>query len=396
MDESPQMPRFRRVPRARPRRAGPRRAASQAQSRGPLEPAIHAPQDALPDGDAEGGIHALLHQGMRLAEHDHEEEAVQVLFRALALAETYRLPVLEAQALYNLGTIQTRGHAALPFLKRAHARFGALDDPRMQASVAITLGKVLIETRQPRHAALLLQRALRHATAHASAGRIDPEEWQGLRFALLGGLGLAHQLEGQLERALVAYQQALESDATVVGMHEHASLFVPLLQLYADLGQVETALTTGYTWLERLSPSDPEAAHLFVELSFELGLLCSAWEQHAEAVRTYKASYAAWYRLRALVGEPEREEGSFAFIGKLLANIGTAYLHQQAYREAVAYLRCGGDLLDREGDEEASIPRRNLALLQQFLQARGRFERVWRSSEQLYTQLLAGPATLPS
>ena len=120
--------------------------------------------------------------------------------------------------------------------------------------------------------------------------------------------------------------------------------------------QEDTALQVGQAWLEQLSPTDPEALHLFVELSFELGLLCSEWERHPEAVRAYKAAYAAWYRLRAQVGEPAREEGSFAFIGKVLANIGTAYLHQQAFREAVAYLRCGQEILDREGDEEAVDP----------------------------------------
>ena len=186
------------------------------------------------------------------------------------------------------------------------------------------------------------------------------------------------------------------SDARVVGPLEHASLFTPLLQLHADLGEVETALSVGQAWLEQLSPTDPEALHLFVELNFELGLLCSAWERHREAVRAYKAAYAAWYRLRAQVSEAAQEEGSFAFIGKLLANIGTAYLHQQAFREAVAYLRCGQEILDREGDEEASIPRQNLALLQQRLQDHGRFEQVWRESEPLYVQLRAGPATLPS
>ena len=61
----------------------------------------------------------------------------------------------------------------------------------MQASVAITLGQVLIETLQPGHAAVVLQRAKRHASDAAAGGRIDPEEWAGLRFALLRALGLA-------------------------------------------------------------------------------------------------------------------------------------------------------------------------------------------------------------
>ena len=178
-----------------------------------------------------------------------------------------------------------------------------------------------------------------------------------------------------------------ESDVQAVGLLDYASLFVPLLQLHADLGEEETALQVGQAWLEQLSPTDPEALHVFVELSFELGLLCSAWERFPEAVRAYKAAYAVWYRLRALVGEPERGEGSFAFIGKVLANLGTAYLHQQAFREAVAYLRCGQELLDREGDEEASIPRQNLALLRAALAKQGRFDRVWRESERLYVQL---------
>ena len=157
MDESSPNPRFRRVRRPHPRRAGAtrQRAASEAAARGPRDPVL-PPEGAPPEGDAAGGIHALLHQGMRLAERDQLEEAMQVLSRARALAETYQLPALEAQALYNQGTIQPRGHAALPFLKRALARFRALDDPRMQASVAITLGQVLIETQQPRHAALVL------------------------------------------------------------------------------------------------------------------------------------------------------------------------------------------------------------------------------------------------
>ena len=397
MDESPRNPRFRRSRRPRPRRAGtPRQRATAQQARDARDPALPPPEGAPPDGDAEGGIHALLHQGMRLAEHDHVEEAMRVLSRARTLAETHHLPALEAQALYNLGTIQAEGHAALPFLKRALARFRALDDPRMQASVAITLGQVLIETGQPRHAALVLQRALRHASAQAAGGRIDPEEWEGLRFALLRALGLASQIDGRLDRALAAYQQALASDARVVGPLEHASLFTPLLQLHADLGEVETALSVGQAWLEQLSPTDPEALHLFVELNFELGLLCSAWERHPEAVRAYKAAYAAWYRLRAQVSEAAQEEGSFAFIGKLLANIGTAYLHQQAFREAVAYLRCGQEILDREGDEEAAIPRQNLALLEHLLQDHGQFEQVWRESEPLYAQLRAGPPTLPS
>ena len=126
------------------------------------------------------------------------------------------------------------------------------------------------------------------------------------------------------------------------------------------------------------------------------GVQTCALPIYADAVRAYKSSYAAWYRLRAQMGDAAREEGSFAFIGKVLANIGTAYLHQQAFREAVAYLRCGQELLDREGDEEASIPRRNLALLRQLLQDHGRFEQVWRAGERLYTELRAGPTTLPS
>jgi tetratricopeptide (TPR) repeat protein len=241
-----------------------------------------------------------------------------------------------------------------------------------------------------------LQRAQRHASAQASEGRIAPEEWEGLRFALLRALGLASQIEGRLDRALRAYQQAQQCDVAAVGLLEHASLFAPLLQLYADLGQVDTALTAGQAWLEQLSPTDPEALLVFVELSFELGLLCSEWERHPEAVRAYKASYAAWYRLRAQVDEAARAEESLAFVGKLLANIGTAYLHQQAFREAVAYLRCGQELLDREGDEEASIPRQNLALLRQLLHDHGQFEQAWRAGERLYAQLRAGPTTLPS
>src|ERR1051326_53622 len=194
MDESSPNPRFRRVRRPHPRRAGaPRqRAASEAAARGSRDQVLPPPEGVPPEGDAAGGIHALLHQGMRLAEHDQLEEAMQVLSRARTLAEAYQLPVLVAQALYNQGTIHPRGQAALPFLKRALARFRALDDPRMQASVAITLGQVLVETQQPRHAALVLQRALRHATDSAAGGRIDPEEWEDLRFALLRALGLAH------------------------------------------------------------------------------------------------------------------------------------------------------------------------------------------------------------
>src|SRR5215472_3001995 len=102
MDKSPRSPRFRRVRRPSPRRTGvPRSPATEAH--GPLDPALPPPEDTLPDGDAAGGIHALLHQGMRLAEHDHVEEAIRVLTRARSLAETYRLPGLEAQALYNQG-----------------------------------------------------------------------------------------------------------------------------------------------------------------------------------------------------------------------------------------------------------------------------------------------------
>lgn len=374
MHESLHHPRFRRTRRPRPRRAVPPRA-SEAQAHGSLDPALPPPLGTPSEGDAEGGIHALLHQGMRLAEHDHVEEAVQVLSRARALAETYHLPALEAPTLYNLGTIQPQGQAAVPDLKRALARFGALDAPRMQARVAITPGQVLIEPRQPGHAALVVQRALRHTSAQAAGGRLEPAEWEGLRFALLRGLGLASQLQGQLDRALAAYEQALSSDGSAVGLLEHASLFAPLLQLYADLGQVDTALSGGQAWLEQSPPSDLEALHVLVELSFELGLWCSEWERHREAVRAYQASSAAWYRLRAQVGKAA-QEGSFAFVGKRLANIGTAYLHQQALREAVASLRCGQDLLDRDGDEVAAIPHQNLALLRQLLQDRGRFEQV--------------------
>src|SRR5690348_6213718 len=100
MDESPHSPRFRRVRRPRHRRAtDPRSPAPQVQ--GPLDPPPPPLEGVPPDGDARLGIHALLHQGMRLAEGDHVEEAIRVLSRARDLAETHHLPALEAQALYN-------------------------------------------------------------------------------------------------------------------------------------------------------------------------------------------------------------------------------------------------------------------------------------------------------
>lgn len=400
MDESIHHPRFRKVHRPRLRRtAKPRpHATSEAEAQRTLGPSVRPVEDALQDGDAEGGIHALLHQGMHLAEHDHSEEAMQVLTRAQALAEAHQLPALEAQALFNQGIVQAqqgKARAAIPLLKLALAQFGALDDPRMQASISLMLGQVLLDTGQPQHAVLVLRRALKEATTAGGAERIAAEEWEGLRFALLRGLGLAYQAGGQLDRALFTYQQALESDTEVVGNVDYASLFSPLLQLYADLGQVETALTVGQAWLEQLSPLDPEALQVFVELSFELGLLCSEWERHHDAVRTYKATYAAWHRLRTQVSEPDQTEEASAFIGKVLANIGMAYLHEQAFVRAVAYLRGGADLLEQAHDEESAIPKQNLALLEAAMQESGIFQQLWQASEPLYAQLKAGPATLP-
>jgi tetratricopeptide (TPR) repeat protein len=351
-------------------------------------------------GEREGHIHTLIHQGMAAMESERLDQANAAFVQALTLARQQQLPQWEAQALFGQGAVLDHAGKyteAIPLFEQARTLFAEGGRVRMEANVSIFLANMLSKTGSPARALSVLQHAMQQAETGLATGVLPREEYQYGRFGLCHELGRAYRGMGQLEQAEAAYQEALSLEPLYASTRERSALYQDILLLYQESGDLDGALSFGERVVSSLDASDAQDQAILVELWFQLGIVCLRAHQYQESIHYSQQAYDAFQQLRRGRASSELSSADQAFIGRVFVNIGSAYGgladSLSTYARVLAYWRCGKQLLDQAGAQDVIVPRDNIEGLRQVCTEQvgaGAYMQLLRASEPLHQHLLDG------
>jgi tetratricopeptide (TPR) repeat protein len=277
----------------------------------------------------------------------HPRERIAWLEAALAAAQCLKDQRGEGAHVGGLGLAYAdmgKAKRAIKQYQQALAIAREIGDRLNEGIWLGSLGSAYADLGQAERAIEHLRQALAIARAICAASTPDSSEWKAARRGegtVLGNLGIAYRDQGQVERAIRQYKQALKIDREIGDRRNEGALLGRLGLAYVDLGQAERAierLRDALGIAREIGDRRNEGAWLG-----SLGLAYAALGQAKPAIKHYRQALA----IARDVGD-QRNEGAW------LNNLGVAYRDQGQVERAIKHckqaLAIQREIGDRRGE----------------------------------------------
>jgi tetratricopeptide (TPR) repeat protein len=277
----------------------------------------------------------------------HPRERIAWLEAALVAAQCLKDQRGEGAHVGGLGLAYAdmgKAKRAIKQYQQALAIAREIGDRRNEGIWLGSLGNAYADLGQAERAIEQLRQALAIARAICAASTPDSPEWKAARRGegtVLGNLGIAYRDQGQVERAIRQYEQALEIDREIGDRRNEGALLGRLGLACVDLGQAERAIEhfrDALAIAREIGDRRNEGAWLG-----SLGLAYAALGQAKRAIKHYRQALA----IARDVGD-QRNEGAW------LNNLGVAYRDQGQVERAIKHckqaLAIQREIGDRRGE----------------------------------------------